>query len=118
MRQALEKIRQYGYSSIPMINDEGKYVGTISEGDLLWYIMDQGEHDNPSHLFHEKLQSVTRRRDLVPVHIDANGRELYLLATQQNFVPVIDDNDVFIGIVTRKDILNYCMKEFLKDSGK
>ena len=26
----------------------------------------------------------------------------------QNFVPVIDDRKVFIGIVTRRDILQYC----------
>jgi CBS domain-containing protein len=33
--------------------------------------------------------------------------ELFEKATNQNFVPVVDDNNVFIGIITRKDIILY-----------
>ena len=28
-------------------------------------------------------------------------------AVNQNFVPVVDDKDIFIGIITRKDIIQY-----------
>ena len=38
------------------------------------------------------------------------GRET-MRAINQNFVPVIDDQDHFIGIVTRKEIIKYCYKE-------
>ena len=41
LRQALEKMKYYGYSAIPMIDAEGKYAGTVSEGDLLWAIMER-----------------------------------------------------------------------------
>ena len=34
LRQAMEIMEYHKYSSIPMINREGKYVGTITEGDL------------------------------------------------------------------------------------
>ena len=33
--------------------------------------------------------------------------ELYELAMNQNFVPVTDDEGIFIGIVTRKNIIKY-----------
>ena len=45
IRQTLEKMEYHRYSSIPIINKEGKYVGTISEGDLLWYIKNQHNLD-------------------------------------------------------------------------
>ena len=32
-------------------------------------------------------------------------------AMNQNFIPVIDDLDNFIGIVTRRDIISYLAKE-------
>ena len=38
MRQALEKMQYHKYSAIPVLNKTNEYVGTISEGDLLWYI--------------------------------------------------------------------------------
>lgn len=36
MLEALEQLEQHHYTAIPIIDNEGKYVGTLSEGDLLW----------------------------------------------------------------------------------
>ena len=35
IRQALEKMKHHGYQTIPVIDRQGKYVGTVSEGDFL-----------------------------------------------------------------------------------
>ena len=45
LRQVLETMEYHRYSCIPMLNKEGKYVGTITEGDLLWYIKSQQNMD-------------------------------------------------------------------------
>ena len=42
-----------------------------------------------------------------PVRITATIEELMEKAVTQNFVPVVDDLDSFIGIVTRRDIIRY-----------
>ena len=34
LRQAIEKMEYHRYSSIPILNRKGEYVGTITEGDL------------------------------------------------------------------------------------
>ncbi|MBQ2921320.1 MAG: CBS domain-containing protein, partial [Oscillospiraceae bacterium] len=34
-------------------------------------------------------------------------------ASKQNFIPVIDDRNTFIGIVTRRAIIKYCQKVLL-----
>ena len=38
---------------------------------------------------------------------------MVIMSMSQNFVPVVDDRQAFIGIVTRKDILQYCYKEYI-----
>ena len=84
-------------------------MGTLTEGDLLWYIKREGNltlknaEDIP-------ILSVERRMDNLPVHVDSNMEDLISKALNQNFVPVIDDNNVFIGIITRKDIIQYYCK--------
>lgn len=40
MRQVLEKMEHHGYTAIPLLSREGKYIGTITEGDLLWFLKD------------------------------------------------------------------------------
>lgn len=36
LRQTLEKWENNRYASIPVLNRQGKYVGTLTEGDILW----------------------------------------------------------------------------------
>ncbi len=36
LRQALEKMENRRYSCIPILSMDGQYIGSISEGDLLW----------------------------------------------------------------------------------
>ena len=95
-----------GYSAIPLLDKEGKYIGTITEGDLLWYLKD---HDFPDiyQLEDIPIMDIERKRDNNAVNIQVSMEELFEKATNQNFVPVVDDNNEFIGIITRKDIILY-----------
>lgn len=109
MRQALEKMEYHRYSAVPLIDEEGKYVGTITEGDLLWKIKNTPglSFENTHKIF---LTEVPQHMQNKPVHIQAKMEDLISLATTQNFVPVIDDEGVFIGIVKRSDIIDYCAR--------
>ena len=113
LRQAMEIMEYHKYSSIPMINREGKYVGTITEGDLLWGLKKlnilnlKGAEDIA-------ITKIARRADYRPVSADSNMEDLMEKAMDQNFVPVIDDQKNFIGIITRKDIIGYCYEKIKK----
>ena len=48
------------------------------------------------------------------VSINSDIESLINLAINQNFVPVTDDNGIFIGIIKRSDIINYCFNEINK----
>ncbi len=55
-----------------------------------------------------------RRADYRPVSADSNMEDLMQKAMDQNFVPVVDDQKNFIGIITRKDIIGYCYEKIKK----
>ena len=107
LRQALEKMEYHQYSAIPIITREGKYVGVITEGDLLWDIKN---HDFMNLRFaeDEALCDIHRRTNAQAVRINTSIEDLIVSAMSQNFVPVVDDRDMFIGIVKRKEIIRYC----------
>ncbi len=107
MRQTLEKMEYHRYSSIPIINKEGKYVGTLTEGDLLWTLKNDFSLDMKS-IEDIPIMSIKRRKDNAPVSVEANIEDLISKSMNQNFVPVIDDNETFIGIIKRRDIIDYC----------
>ncbi|HHV64249.1 MAG TPA: CBS domain-containing protein [Peptococcaceae bacterium] len=107
MRQALERMEYHGYSAVPLIDSKGHYAGTLTEGDLLWKLK-----NTPNLTFSntEKilLSEIEQRTQNTPVSINARIDDLISRAIQQNFVPVIDDQGVFIGIVRRREIIEYC----------
>ena len=109
MRQALEKMEFHRYSAVPLIDENGKYTGTLTEGDLLWKMK-----NTPGLTFEgtEKVQlkEVPRRFKNNPVRISAQMEDLLTLAVVQNFVPVVDDHDIFIGIIRRREIIEYYAK--------
>ena len=104
IRQGLEKMRHHGYTEIPVTDKQGIYVGTISEGDFLWYIYDSGKLDKDD-IEETTVETVINTRRSPSVRIDATMRELLYHVVDQNFVPVVDDRGGFMGIVTRKDVL-------------
>ena len=107
LRQALEIMEHHRYTAIPMISRLGKYIGTITEGDMLWGI--KNEYDlSLKEAEHVPVAVIPRRSDNCPVSIDATMEDMFGKALNQNFVPVVDDQKNFIGIITRKDIMRYC----------
>ncbi|HEY8891538.1 MAG TPA: CBS domain-containing protein [Clostridium sp.] len=107
MRQALERMEYHRYTSVPLINESGNYVGTLTEGDLLWKLK-----NTPNLNFNDtskiSIEDIPRHVSNKAVLINADIESLISLAKDQNFVPVVDDNGVFIGIIKRSDIITYC----------
>ena len=107
LQQAMEKMEETRYSCVPILTREGKYSGTMSEGDLLWTVRHMSSTDLEEA---EKVPILTilRRSTYKPVHVTSKMEDLLDRAINQNFVPVVDDSDAFIGIITRKEIIKYC----------
>ena len=114
IRQALEKMEGAGYAALPILSRRGEYRGTITEGDLLWAIknlcyMDMRQAEA------RRIMEIQRKRDNVPVKVTTGMHDLVLRASSQNFVPVVDDKDAFIGIITRGAIIKYCSEQLFSE---
>ena len=107
LRQVLETMEFHKYACIPMLNRSGEYVGTITEGDLLWGIKKYTDLNikKAENIF---IRDFPRKVDYAPVSIDSDMEDIIKKSMDQNFVPVVDDQRKFIGIVTRRSIIEYC----------
>lgn len=110
-------MEHYRYTCVPILNKEGKYVGSITEGDLLWAVkklklLNLKDAENIS------IMKIDRRNDYQCVNAESKMEDLIGRAMEQNFVPVVDDQEHFIGMITRRDIIKYCydkIKEYEKN---
>lgn len=108
IRQALERMDAAGFSALPILSRDGAYQGTLTEGDLLWaikkmYFLDIHEAEGHS------IMEIPRKKDINAATITTSMEDLLAMAVDQNFVPVVDDRNAFIGIVTRKAIIQQCI---------
>ena len=110
--QALEKMHSSSYAAVPVIDREGHYVGTVSEGDLLWFIV-KGEGGEPHTMAIESLKQFKltdvelNKYKYKPVSINSSVEDLVVKTMDSNFVPITDDRGMFIGIVTRRSIIKH-----------
>ena len=112
LRQTLEKWENNRYASIPVLNRKGEYVGTLTEGDILWGLKKyhgldlEAAEDIPISEFAHKRDYTGNALVVLQTHRQQD--ELVEAAMSQNFVPVVDDRGIFIGIVRRQAIIRYC----------
>ncbi|MFA6729827.1 MAG: CBS domain-containing protein [Eubacteriales bacterium] len=108
IRQGLEKLRNTHFSAVPVIDREGRYIGIVSEGSFLWPLFDLIKENNPQILKETETKTiggVIDKDKYKPVSVNVSEEELFQMAALQNFVPIIDDRDIFIGLVTRRAII-------------
>lgn len=106
--QALEKMEKARYQTVPVIErNSGRYLYSISEGDILYKIKKTSlPFDQIAQL---PISSVEMQRLHIAVRSTADIDELAELIVNQNFIPVVDDNGLFSGIVTRKAVIYYLL---------
>lgn len=108
VRQALEKMNYHRYIAVPVIDREGKYAGTLRSDDIFKYFMQVGSF---SKALAEDVP-VTEIMDTVyskPVFHNTSMDTLIESVKEHNFVPVVDDRGCFIGIILRREVLNYLL---------
>ena len=109
IEQALERMKPNGFAAVPILDDDGCYVGTLSTSDVLWYLVD-AKNAWQERARTTALLMVPRRLNGPSVHIDSSVATLVARAIEQSFVPVVGVRNVFIGIVRRRPVLEYCAR--------
>lgn len=104
LRQALEKFDNHKFSVVPVISEDGKYITTLSQGDILRYIKNRGRFSLEM-LEDVNIMSIEHYRPYQACRNTLDMADVVQLGLQQNFIPIVDDRDMYIGIVKRKDII-------------
>ncbi len=108
IRQTLEKFDVHKFSVVPLIDDEGFFVSTVSEGDILRFIKNSCSFNiNVSEKV--RIKEIELYRPYKPLSIWTPMEEVVRLALEQNFIPIIDDRGVYIGIIKRKSIIDFLL---------
>lgn len=105
IRQALEKFDYYKFSVVPLIGKNGEFVSTISEGDILRFIKNDNNFDI-SKAESTKISEVKKYRPYKALPISTEMNEIVKLSLEQNFIPIVDDRNIYIGIIKRKTIID------------
>ncbi|MFB0917612.1 MAG: CBS domain-containing protein [Clostridiaceae bacterium] len=117
MRQVAERMDYHRLTAIPIIDEKGVYIGTLTEGDLLRMLK-----NNPEMTFKDtskiSIGDIPRKIVHKTAPIDVDIENIIELARTQNFVPVTDDEGVYIGIIKRGDIIDYCYKTMINKPEK
>jgi len=117
VRQALEKMRFHRYVAIPVIDGEGKYVGTLRNDDIFAYFLEEGKFDTRS-AEKDRVTVIMDRAYAPPVYHHSSMDDLIEKVGEHNFVPVVDDRGCFIGIILRRDILNFLFNYYSNNKEK
>lgn len=109
IRQILEKFDYHKFSVVPLIDDEGHFISTISEGDILRYI--KNDYNFNIKIAETKMASdVEKYRTYKALTISSSIKDVIAILFEQNFIPIIDDRGMYIGIIKRKSVLEYLTK--------
>ncbi len=120
VRQAYEKMRYHNYVAIPVLDDEGRYVGTVSNDDLFKYFLESGKTGKAGmrSAERESVTQILKRERQEPLYHNATMNTLIERVREHNFVSVVDDRGCFIGIILRRDVLNFLFKYYQSHKGE
>jgi CBS domain-containing protein len=107
LKIALDRMTKHRFTSIPIVDRENHYVGTLTEGDILQYVIHNQQCFDGDGMSKVLVKDIKRLRDYETVGVNATLTLLLSVAKNENFVPVLDQNEKFIGIVTRKSLIEY-----------
>ncbi len=105
IRQGTEKMRYHRYVAIPILDKDGRYVGTLRNDDILDYLLTNRDKSRRE-LERMSVMTLADTRDRPLLH-SASFSELFERVREHNFVPVVDDRGCFIGIILRREVMNY-----------
>ncbi len=113
VRQAYEKMSYHRYTAIPVLDGEGRYIGTLRNDDLFEYFKKQGTIDFRGA---EKsgVMEIVSEGYAKPLLHSADMTDLVEKVKEHNFVPVVDDRGCFIGLILRRDVLNFLFEHYQK----
>lgn len=110
IRQGFEILKNSGFTAIPVVDKNEKYVGSFTEGDILRYSLKCGTAQLKEYE-KEKIKNIIRKDFCPSVNLSDDISKVFSMISEQNFIPIVDDRNIFSGIITRSAVLKHLLEE-------
>lgn len=106
VRQGMENFARHGFTAVPVLDENDRYVGSVAEGDFLRHVLSTGARE-PRELEEHRIKDIMRKQFCPAIAMDAEEKTVIDAILDQNFVPVVDDRNMLCGIITRRRLIAY-----------
>lgn len=89
------------FSRVPVVTEDNHFVGTIGLNDIVQYQVGQELSDDE---LQQDIALITKR-DVTTVRENYELADVLRKLIDESFLPVLGEEDEFLGIITRKSIL-------------
>jgi cystathionine beta-synthase len=96
---AFKRMRDTDVSQLPVVDQNGRAVGILDESDVLVKV-----HRDPSHFNDAVKNAMTDKLETLPPTAKIND---LLEVFDRGRVAIVMDDDKFLGLITRTDLLSY-----------
>lgn len=103
LEHALLVLSKVGYSKIPVLDKGDRFIGLLSLNDVVNKMMDLNGIDTKNLSKFTVADVMDTEIDVVKENCDLE--DIMHLLVDAAFIPVLDDDGIFKGIVTRREIL-------------
>ncbi|EOH88490.1 cyclic-di-AMP-binding protein CbpB [Enterococcus pallens] len=103
LEHALLVLSKVGYSKIPVLDKGDRFIGLLSLNDVVNKMMDLNGIDTKNLSKYTVADVMDTEIDVVKENCDLE--DIMHLLVDAAFIPVLDDDGIFKGIVTRREIL-------------
>ena len=105
VKEAIATMDKCRYTMIPVLErNSNRYLYSLSTGDILRHVVASGDLQKA---LKDPISLITMERLVLSCNEDTEIADLFDLAVNQNYVPLVDKAGVFKGILTRRSVLNY-----------
>ena len=105
VKEAIATMEKCRYTMIPVVERNSiRYLYSLSTGDILRHVVHLGDLDKA---LKDPISAIQMQRLVLSCNEDTEIADLFDMAVNQNYVPLVDKAGVFKGILTRRSILNY-----------
>lgn len=105
VKEAIALMDKCRYTMIPVLErNSNRYLYSLSTGDILRHVVATGDLQKA---LKDPISLISMERLVLSCNEDTEIGDLFDLAVNQNYVPLVDKAGVFKGILTRRSVLNY-----------
>jgi len=109
--EAISLLLRHNVSGLPVVDEENHLIGVISERDLLGLLYDlETTRDQIIEYATKDVVSVREEESLLSVADHFMARPIRRL-------PVVDENNKLVGVVSRRDLIRFIREVRLKITG-